>query len=339
MSGTHRVAALLEARYGVRAEQVEPVAEGTETLNVRVRLAGGGRVFVKQYPNGADTAAVSDSLAFAAHCADHGVRTPALWVDDNGEGLTWYSGTVWCVMDDITARPALGPLTVRQGEAIGTALGHLHRLGGGYRGSLRPASTAWRDADGTAAAACCDALLTSLRDTPGQVAAVRREQLEQRRHDLLACSSLRGAWPSLWSEQPLHGDATRPNLLFDNDNTVWFIDFRAVSGPAVWELAKVAFDPLTVAHGQGWIGTGVAMIGAYRQEHPGIPAEELLATARVALMYRMFSTYGATNDERLPPETAAAVGRYWDDKHVTVQRLHQHLDDIEEQLRHLTTGT
>jgi homoserine kinase type II len=216
---------------------------------------------------------------------------------------------------------------------IGGALGRLHRVTADYRGPLRQASSTWRDGDPASATARCEALLESLQTTPGSLAERRREQLSKRLNDLLIWPRRlrRGLAPAL-SQQALHGDATRPNLLLDGD-TVTLVDFRAVSGPVVWELAKIAFDPLTVAHSDTWPDVAAAVIGAYRQENPGVRPAELTATARVALLYRMFSTFGAVSHDPLaPPEAASLLANYWDDKHETIARLQQHLAEVEELL-------
>lgn len=331
---------MLAARYAVRAGHIEPVTEGTETLNARVHLATGGQIFVKRYRDDSDTTAILAALAFAAYCGESGIPTPALWLDTDGEHLTRYGDAAWCVTDQAPGRPASTPLTTGQGEVIGGALGRLHRVTADYRGPLRQASSTWRDGDPASATARCEALLESLHTTPGPLAERRRGQLSKRLNDLLIWPRrLRGGLPPALSQQALHGDATRPNLLWDGD-TVTLVDFRAVSGPVVWELAKIAFDPLTVAHSDTWSEVAAAVIGAYRQENPGVRPAELAATARVALLYRMFSTFGAVSDDPLaPPEAAAVLARSWDDTHETIARLQQRLGEVEELLQAQAAAT
>lgn len=338
MNDQELVAGMLAARYAVRAGHIEPVTESTETFNARVHLATGGRIFVTRYRDDSDTTAVRTALAFAAYCGEADIPTPALWLDTDGEHLTHYGDTAWCVTDQAPGQPASTPLTTKQGEVIGAALGRLHRAAADYRGPLRQASSTWRNGDPASAAARCEALLESLHTTPGSLAERRREQLSKRLNDLLIWPRrLRGGLPPVLFQQALHGDAARPNLLLDGD-TVTLVGFRAVSGPVVWELAKIAFDPLTVAHSSTWPETAAAVIGAYRQENPAVRPAELAATAQVALLYRMFSTFGTIADDPLaPPEAAAVLSRSWDDTHETIARLQQHLGEVEELLHDQAT--
>ncbi|MCZ4100753.1 phosphotransferase enzyme family protein [Streptomyces sp. H39-C1] len=336
--GRRQVVEMLAARYGVRAESVEREATGTETRNARVHLAGGARVFVKRYRHDTDTTAVRSALAFAAYCQEAAVPTPGIWCDRDGEPVTWHAEDAWCVIDEVAGHTATTPLTVARAESIGATLGRLHRAAAKYPGPLRRRLTPWRDQSPEPVAATCERLQGHLREQPGPTGDLRSDQLAQRREDLLTHSRLlQKALPDHLAEQALHGDFTRPNILIAHEQVTAVIDFQALSGPAAWELGRIAFDPLTVAHSATWQDTALVTIGAYRDENPGIPAADLIATARVALLYFLFSTFGAvTDDLDVPADVRAGLGAYWNDKNATVSRLLVGLDAMEYALAFLT---
>ncbi|QNA72056.1 phosphotransferase [Streptomyces sp. So13.3] len=325
-----QVVEMLAARYGVRAEAVEPEAAGTETRNTRVRLAGGARVFVKRYSAGTDTTAVRSALALAAYCQEAAVPTPGIWRDRDGEPVTWHAETAWCVMDEVAGHPG-ATLTVARAESIGATLGRLHRVAADYHGPLRRRSTPWRHDAPEPVANKCERLLEYLRGRPGPQGDLRHDQLAQRRRDLITHSRLlQKGLPNVLADQALHGDFTRPNVLVSGDQVTAVIDFQALTGPVAWELGRIAFDPLTVAHSATWQDTALVVIGAYRDENPHIPGADLIATARIALLYFLFSTFGAvTDDLDVPAHVHVGLLEYWNDKNATVNRLLAGLDDME----------
>nr|WP_239070084.1 MULTISPECIES: phosphotransferase [unclassified Streptomyces] len=329
---------MLAARYNVLAAGVEPVAEGTETRNGRATLSGGSRVFVKGYLPDADTIAVRSALSLAAYCRDGGVPTPELWVDLDGEVVTWHDGVPWCVMDEADGHPS-DSITAVQAESIGTALGLLHRVTADYAGPLRRRTTGWRTGDPHAVVDRCDGLLDRIRSEQGTEWELRREQLFQRRRDLLAhARRVQQGLPAVLADQPLHGDCTRPNILIAGDRVSGIVDFQALAGVPAWELARIAFDPHTTARSDTWQHTTLTMISAYRAENPNVPTADLNATARIALLYLLFSTFGAVpGDLDRPHEAHASMTEYWNDKNLAIARLLDAFDDIETSLRDLLT--
>ncbi|MFF5143722.1 hypothetical protein ACFY6U_28990 [Streptomyces sp. NPDC013157] len=75
------------------------------------------------------------------------------------------------------------------------------------------------------------------------------------------------------------------------------------------------------------------MVGAYREEHPGLPAQEVRSCARIALLYMLFSLYGATTTEYgLPWAAETDLQRHWSERQIAVRRLLANLEDLEEAL-------
>lgn len=75
------------------------------------------------------------------------------------------------------------------------------------------------------------------------------------------------------------------------------------------------------------------MAAAYRSENPTLPIAEVRHCARIALLYMLFSFYGATTAEYdLPDEAEADLQRYWSERQRGIRRLVENLVDLEDAL-------
>lgn len=98
-------------------------------------------------------------------------------------------------------------------------------------------------------------------------------------------------------------------------------------------MGRAAFDPRTVATSTEWAACALAMARAYRSEHPSLPMREVRACARIALLYMLFSFYGATTAEYdLPGAAEADLKRHWRERQIAIRRLLSDLEDLEDEL-------
>ncbi|MGW5481646.1 phosphotransferase [Streptomyces sp. NPDC004008] len=164
--------------------------------------------------------------------------------------------------------------------------------------------------------------------------------LERRCEDLRAhVHLLREKLPETQAEQALHADLTRTNLSTLADAVTGVIDFRCAAAMPAWELGRAAVDPRTVATSANWTACALAMAGAYRSEHPSLPMREVRACARIALLYMLFSRYGATTAEYdLPGEAEADLHRHWCERQIAIRRLLGDLEELEEALTGLESS-
>ncbi len=167
-----------------------------------------------------------------------------------------------------------------------------------------------------------------------------RLDLEQRREDLFEhVHRLREQLPAKLVEQALHADLSRTNLIIRGDAVAGVIDFRGACAMPAWELGRAAFDPRTVANSPDWIACARAMIGSYLAENPSLPLVEVRACARIALLYMLFSFYGATTSEyNLPPAAEADLKQHWQERQTTIRLLLNHLDELDDAFSGLSTG-
>ncbi|MER5364425.1 hypothetical protein [Streptomyces sp. NPDC002722] len=88
-----------------------------------------------------------------------------------------------------------------------------------------------------------------------------------------------------------------------------------------------------MANNPSWMRCALRLIESYRAENPGLPLTDVRASARIALLYMLFSLYGATTSEYgLPTAAAVYLQQHWAERQVTIHRLLSGLDEVESAL-------
>lgn len=331
--GDEIVAKMLSDRYGIDMAEAMLVPMGTETINRRVTLTDGRRAFIKQYQASADLEHAQAAWAMSEFCRAARVPAPRVWPNRDGRALTRFEHVGWVVTDEVPGRVATDPLTLPRAQHIGLMLGRMHRALASYPPPARVRQTRWRTGriEDTLAE-------TETETTLDRAAAQRTPRLDQLRVDLAQrrddlrthVARLRAGLPDSLVAQAAHADLTRTNLLAQEDVITAILDFQGEMCVLSWELGRAAFDPRTVANSQSWMLCALRMIEAYRAENPDLPLADVRASARIALLYMLFSLYGATTAEYgLPTEAEADLQRHWAERQVTIRRLLGNLDALE----------
>lgn len=244
------------------------------------------------------------------------------------------------VIDWILDTPARGPWTAGQASQAGRMLARTHRT------LAKIIPTGWTSAPEIYRRLSTGDLTARLQrlaghiDTRPETALTRRHRDQvQRRIELAArLDELRSTLPTP-RVQPLHGDYTRPNLLFDGDTLVGVIDPRPKVGDPVTEVGRAAFDPQTVAADPAWRDAATAFIHAYFAEGGTAPRDQLHYAARLALLRTLTSTYPLENHYLDPdPVVQDSLDDYWDQRCALLERLLPELADVEADLADLTAG-
>ncbi|MEU9987857.1 phosphotransferase [Streptomyces sp. NPDC048045] len=338
--GAALMADVLWDRYGLAAAVIEPVQMGTDTINRWVLTEDGLRLFVKEYRSTADVDAARTAWDMSEYCRAAQLPVPRVWPDMDGDLIALAEGSAWAVVDEAPGGVTASAMTVALAEHIGVVMGRMHRVLGGYPMPKQVQHARWRIAAVEDAVAKCDSFLaTALRQGHDEVEQLRLD-LGQRRQDLYEhVHRLRQLLPDRLVEQALHADLTRTNLIVLDDAVTGVIDFRGRCAMPAWELARAAFDPRTVATSPEWIACALAMAGAYHAENPRLPLLEVRACARIAVLYMLFSFYGATTAEYgLPEEAETDLQRHWRERQTTIRLLLDHLEDLDEAFSGLAAG-
>lgn len=329
-----QAAEVLADRYGIDVETIGQVPMGTDTVNWRVLMANGQQLYVKEYPVAADLEAARAAWDMSEFCRAALLPVPRVWPDRDGNLISLADGSAWAVVDEAPGTVATYAMTVARAEHIGMVLGRMHRVLAAYPLPRLRQQTRWRTGSIEDALARCDTVLDTVYRQQHENLGALRSQIAQRREDLHAhAGRLRAALPEDLVEQALHADFTRTNQLVLADVVTAVIDFRAARALPAWELGRAACDPRTIASSEPWADCILAMVAAYRSENPTLPVADVLASARIALLYMLFCFYGATTAEYdLPEEAEADLQRHWSERQISIRRLIDSLADLEDAL-------
>ncbi|MFE9407342.1 phosphotransferase enzyme family protein [Streptomyces sp. NPDC006704] len=331
-----RVEQLLRTCYGMDAAEIELVPKGADTVNRRVLTATGRRVFVKEYDSAGDPLTVRAALDMQEYCRAADLPVPRVHANQAGDLLTLFDGTPWSVINEVVGRVATTPMSASRAEHIGGQLGRMHRALSAYPLPQLHQHSRWRTGTVEDGLARCDRAMASARRHGHPNLGRLRDQLDQRRNDFRShVVRLRAGLPDTLVTQALHADFVRPNILLVTDLVTGIIDFRCAQGSAAWELGRAALDPRTIAHRDDWISTAAAMVATYRSEHPHLPRADIVACGRIALLYLLFSFYGAVPAEEhlAHRELEDDLARHWEERQTSIRRIIDNLDELEASLQ------
>ncbi|MEU9410112.1 phosphotransferase [Streptomyces sp. NPDC048281] len=333
-------AEVLATRYGAVAEIIEPVHMGTDTVNRRVLTDDGLRLFVKQYSSTANLDAARDAWDMSEYCRAAKLPVPRVWPDMDDNLVTIARGSTWAVVDEVPGAVNTSAMTVPLAEHIGVVMGRMHRVLAAYPLPGRSQHARWRTESVDDAMTRCDTVMVRSMQQGHHDLDQLRADIEQRREDLRGqVRLLRERLPETLVEQALHADLSRTNLITLADSVTGVIDFRCATAMPAWELGRAAFDPRTVATSTDWTACALAMVRAYHSEHRGLPVREIRSCARIALLYMLFSLYGATTAEYdLPGPAESDLQRHWRERQITIRRLLTDLEDLEQALTDVGAG-
>lgn len=231
---THISAEALErflADYDVGAlRSAKGIAEGVENSNYLVETET-GRFILTLYEKRVDLADLPFFLDLKTHLANQGLPVPRPIPDRTGTALRTLAGRPACLIEFL---PGVSPDTPNpaQCEAVGRALGDLHRAAETFTGS-RPNDlglSGWRPL----AERCGDSLDAI---TPGLRAAIFAE-----------LDILERDWPTGLERSIIHADLFPDNVLMLGDRVTGLIDFYfACTDIRAYDLAVThaswVFDP------------------------------------------------------------------------------------------------
>ncbi|MEU7576740.1 phosphotransferase [Streptomyces sp. NPDC041068] len=328
---------VLSDRYGIDLASAELVPIGTAAINRRATLTDSRRIFVQQYRTTDDLERARAAWVMSEFCRTVRVPTPQVWRNRDGEILTCVDGMGWVVTDEVPGRVAAEPLTVPRAQHIGLLLGRIHRTLASYPAPARIRQARWRTAPLDRVLADTDTVLERAVAQGEPRLHQLRGDLKQRRVDVQThAPRLRAGLPELLVAQAGHADFSHTNLLAQGDLITAVLDFQAEICLPAWELGRAAFAPHTVANSPAWPQSALRMIESYRVENPHLPLSDVRASARIALLYMLFSLDGATAAEcGLSGGAEADLRRHWAERQVAIRRLLDELDDLEAALADL----
>ncbi|WP_433892735.1 phosphotransferase enzyme family protein [Streptomyces sp. CA-111067] len=320
--------ALLLTAYGIRvdsAERVTPAAGGSTGSVQWMVEATDGRTFEVQLHRGVrDVTRAQTAVDVSEHCRAHQLPTATAVSDQHGSLVSATAdGSGYTVTVPVPGVRATTPLTLTRARAAGALLGRLHHVLSGYP---LPAPRPQDDQSVFLAAPLNEvplAVHTDQEQAGTSLPGDDRRQLDApgaRRSESirLYLERARSRVPAGLTLHAVHGAFTADNLWFTGDAITGLTGFRAPTGYPALELARLAFGPLTVAGREDWIDVALAVVGAYQNRHPYLPATEIRACADIALLALLAQT----------PRHPGGPSEAWETADQAAGRVAEHLDEL-----------
>lgn len=339
---TERIAAVLADRYGLAAADLVQLPIGQGTVNYRAACAG-REVFVKNYPPGADLHTEAEAVELSELARLHGIPAATVLRNRDGQVIDATTSAAVSVWEWMPGR-VVTDMNTAQYEQAGHTLGRIHALFADLPASAGPSPEAekWRAIDSGELASTIDELLgiiakraadglTDAFDVDAERTLTERRAMLPRIPELLADLS-RGL-----TTQVLHGDFSPVNLLFTGDALSAVLDFRPPEPFLLsYDLGRMAFYPNTVTGDPHWQDAARTFVTAYRAANPAVPAADIRACGRVALLQLLGSLYGVKQHYLKPGLFQDDLDEFWLMRHRAADIMLRHLPETDALLDDLT---
>jgi Ser/Thr protein kinase RdoA (MazF antagonist) len=281
-----------------------------------------------------DVARARSAMDVSEHCRAHHLPAATVVPDHHGclVSPTADGGghTVTVPVPGVRASP---PMTITCAHTAGALLGRLHRVLSGYP----LPSPRLQDFQAAFLIAPLEEVLLAVqadrrRAGVGMLGDARRQldalsaQCSENIH--LCLARTRSRVPAGLTLHAVHGAFTADNLWFIGDAVTGLTGFRAPTGYPALELARLAFDPQTVAGREGWIDVALAVVDAYQNSHPFLPAAEIDACADIALQALLTQT----------PRHSGGPLEAWEIAEEALRRVADHLNELRAALEQAATA-
>ncbi|MGW8361935.1 phosphotransferase [Streptomyces wedmorensis] len=251
---------MLVSEFGIVPASVTAGPSGTATRNYVATTDTGTAWFVKTYPAGTAlrTAESAAALSEYARLCRVPVARARYTVDQKQLVASCGQMTMSVtrhLRDTVTAD---GRLTGRRGEAVGEAVGRLHRGLARHRFGLPRLEERDRAVDTARSRSRLEGLVHRYETDPPRTDFERwaLETARERPAGLPAVERLLEGAPERTISQLVHGDLSGPNVLLRGDDGAALIDFSAPGRRSLmWELGRPALDPRTVLTQPDWPAT------------------------------------------------------------------------------------
>jgi homoserine kinase type II len=243
------MALLLQAYDVGELVSAKGIAEGVENSNYMIDTTE-GRYFLTVYEKRVDVADLPFFLSLLDHVAKKGCKVPRALKARDGAQLHTYDGKALALIEFLPGVSVSHP-TRGQGQAVGEALGRLHRATADFGGS-RPNSLGPQD--WLALAGRCGDDLD--RIAPALKARIAAE-----------CAYIEAHWPGDLARAVIHADLFPDNVLMMGDQVSGLIDFYfACTEVRAWDVAVTHAAWSFEADGTGYnADVGDALIAGYQE--------------------------------------------------------------------------
>jgi len=291
----YAVGQLLTAGFGGRAVALDRIPVGQVTVNYRA-TTDIGLLFVKVYSAGTDLAQEAAGIRLSALAARAGVPVAEPLALADGAYIATHEGSAASVWEYVDGEIIETGYSRPQLHAVGRTLGLIHQAFAALPESDGPAPQVlpWLAFDAPGFVATIDRLLGVIeaKSELDEFDQAARRTLRERRDQVETIPGLLAGLPPL-TTQVLHSDYSAMNLMFHGERLAAVIDFGSPDPFFLaYELGRIAYYPNTVVSLAQWPADAGELIAAYREANPGVAADAVTYSVRVALIQLLTSLYG-----------------------------------------------
>ena len=320
----------VRTRFGLTLDEIQRAGGGVEADIWRVSGDGMSPMCVKRFR--CSDRGVLTRMELSEELRQVGLPFPQAYPCVQGR-LASTCSRRWVAITEWVDGTPLDTFTQRAAANAGAILARLHRS----LRSFNAVDAGWRPAWETPEALSraretCMRLRRAIEQTrqPTFLDSAIHDALEERSAQLDLVDALRGDLPPM-APQLLHGDFTRPNLLFRGDEVIAVLDLQGRTGYSTMEIGKLAFEPETLVYRPDGMDVAFHALSAYGEEI-GDPTR-VVGAARTTILANLLSFWGISSrylgDGGLAPTGGEA---YWLNRHTVSQMLLAALPDVESRL-------
>jgi len=309
---------------------IEPVGIGEEADSFVVTL-GDTRLFLKILKDAGVRHVLEGEVRMGRLAAEGGIRTPAPRAFDRaGTSIGLIGGRPVAAWTWVQGEVREDGWSVGEAFDAGVELGRIHTLFREVSGVPSvDQGTSWAAVKSLDEAARMIGLRDSIRDDlASDMNGYARFALEERIRVLERASR----WDNLWSELPtqlIHGDYSTMNVLVSEGQVASIVDFSPPTAHLrAYEVGRAAFNTHSIASRSDWIDSAVMFLEGYWGHVRGVSVDEMLLSARAALVQLARSAYGLQVDSP-KGRWSSSLDRFWRMRTAALQSLDRNLPKIE----------
>lgn len=319
---------LIRENFLLKVQGIRRIYAGLGSRNWAVD-APNGSYFVKEFLSYEDAQRGKVSIDVATHCRTRGIASPSVLVNNDNETVTVHEGGGIALFTFIHSNERIDKFSKNYMTLMGDNLAATHLALSSYPYPGKDKTSKWLGTEVVGIVAIVDELLGKIRQLKqrSEFDNISNKLLEDRKSQLQQYANLMEPIKTL-SKGVIHGDYGQKNIIVDDAEQIWLIDFAdaEVFFPA-YELGRAAFPPENFEH-PDWLERGLKMIESYASRNV-LTRNDLIFCARSWLVQLLQSVYGVKQHYLNPHELQDDLDKFWLRRGKATAILFESLEKVE----------
>jgi homoserine kinase type II len=319
---------LIRQHYTLDARRIRRIYAGLGSRNWVVYTPQ-ETYFVKEFISSEDAQKGKRSIEVATHCITSGIASPSTIANRAGEHLTVLEDGGLALFSYVHSDEQIDKFSIDMMAAAGVNLADTHLALSRYPAPGEDETDEWLDMDVAEIVETVDEILGEISklEQTSEFDEVSRRLLQDRKVQLANYGRLIEPIRNL-TRGVIHGDYGQKNLIVDDTQCLWVIDFGSadIFLPA-YELGRAAFPPENFDH-DDWLDRGLSMIKSYASRG-ALTRQDLVFCARAWLVQLLQSVYGVKQHYLKPHELQEDLDLFWLRRGKATATLFESLEEVE----------